>query len=49
MPVVVLAGDAEGEHPFDYRTLVDTVGEERAWGDPLGAAARCSAGCSPSP
>ena len=39
VPVVVIAGAAEGEHPVDYRTLVDAVGEERAWGDPLGAAA----------
>jgi glycerate kinase len=39
VPVVVIAGAAEGEHPVDYRTLVDAVGEERAWADPLGAAA----------
>ena len=35
--VVVLAGDREGAHPVDVRTLVETVGEDRAWADPLGA------------
>jgi glycerate kinase len=39
VPVVVIAGAAEGEHPVDYRTLVDAVGEDRAWADPLGAVA----------
>jgi glycerate 2-kinase len=37
VPVVVLAGDSVGEHSVAYRTLVATVGEERAWADPLGA------------
>ena len=37
VPVVILAGDAVGEHAVPYRTLVGSVGEERAWADPLGA------------
>jgi glycerate kinase len=37
VPVVVVAGDAIGEHGVTYRTLVGFVGEERAWADPLGA------------
>lgn len=37
VPVVILAGDAVGEHGVPYRTLVASVGEERAWADPLGA------------
>ncbi|MGH9056462.1 MAG: glycerate kinase family protein [Acidimicrobiales bacterium] len=37
VPVVVLAGDVEGDHAVAYRTLVSSVGEERAWSDPLGA------------
>jgi glycerate kinase len=36
-PVVVLAGDAVGEHGVAFRTLVASCGEERAWSDPLGA------------
>ncbi len=37
VPVVILAGDAVGDHPVPYRTLVDAVGEQRAWADPHGA------------
>jgi glycerate kinase len=37
VPVVIVAGDAVGDHTVPYRTLVDAVGEERAWADPLGA------------
>ncbi len=37
VPVEVIAGDAEGEHPLACRTLIDAVGAERAWADPLGA------------
>jgi glycerate kinase len=33
VPVVVLAGDAEGSQPVEYRTLVDYAGRERAWSD----------------
>jgi len=39
VPVVIVAGDSDGEHAVPYRTLVDAVGEERAWADPLGALA----------
>jgi len=39
VPVVIVAGDAVGEHSVPYRTLVDAVGEERAWADPLGGLA----------
>jgi glycerate kinase len=39
VPVVVLAGDAVGDHPVPFRTLVTSFGEERAWADPLGALA----------
>jgi glycerate kinase len=37
VPVVVLAGDAVGDHAVPFRTLVATFGEARAWADPLGA------------
>ncbi|HEY3809918.1 MAG TPA: glycerate kinase [Acidimicrobiales bacterium] len=37
VPVLILAGDAVGDHPVAFRTLVETFGEERAWADPLGA------------
>jgi glycerate kinase len=37
VPVVVLAGDAIGEHAVPYRTLVETFGETRAWTDTFGA------------
>ncbi len=37
VPVVILAGDAIGEHAVPYRTLVGTFGETRAWADTLGA------------
>ena len=37
VPVVVLAGDAVGDHAVPFHTLVATVGEQRAWADPLGA------------
>lgn len=44
VPVLVLAGDAEGEPPVEYRTLVGEVGEEQAWADPAGALGRVVAG-----
>ena len=34
-PVVVVAGDVDGDHPVDYRTLVAAVGEERAQMDTI--------------
>jgi glycerate kinase len=37
VPVLILAGDAVGDHPVAFRSLVETFGEERAWADPLGA------------
>lgn len=37
VPVLVVAGAAEGDHEVEYRTLMDEVGEERAWSDPAGA------------
>ncbi len=37
VPVLVVAGDVEGEHAVEYRTLVAEVGEDQAWADPLGA------------
>ena len=40
VPVVILAGDAVGEHAVPYRTLVGTFGEERAWADTFGALRR---------
>lgn len=40
VPVVVLAGDVEGDHDVAYRTLVEAVGEEAAWADPLGSLRR---------
>jgi glycerate kinase len=49
VPVVVLAGDSVGEPPVPYRTLVDAVGEERAWADPLGALAEVTAELFPAP
>jgi glycerate kinase len=36
-PVVVVVGEADGDHDVDYRSLVGAVGEDRAWADPLGA------------
>jgi glycerate kinase len=39
VPVMVLAGDAVGEHAVPYRTLVGSVGEQRALSDPFGALA----------
>jgi glycerate 2-kinase len=37
VPIIVLAGNAEGDQPVEYRTLVGEVGEERAWAEPLAA------------
>jgi glycerate kinase len=37
VPVVILAGDAVGEHAVAYRTLVGAFGEKRAWSDTFGA------------
>ncbi|MBV9661292.1 MAG: glycerate kinase [Acidimicrobiales bacterium] len=37
VPVVVLAGDVEGDPPVDYHTLVGAAGEEAAWADPIGS------------
>ena len=39
VPVVILAGDAVGEHEVAYRTLVAEVGLERAWADPRACSA----------
>jgi glycerate kinase len=44
VPVVVLAGNAEGDQPVRVRTLVATVGEERAWAEPLAAVEEAVAG-----
>jgi len=44
VPVVVIAGSAEGDHDVDVRTLVDAVGEEAAFADPLGALRSVTAG-----
>jgi glycerate kinase len=40
VPVVVLAGEAEGLHRVEVRTLVGSFGEETAWADPLGSLKR---------
>jgi glycerate kinase len=37
VPVVVLAGDVEGEHDVECRTLIGELGEDRAWDDPIGS------------
>lgn len=37
VPVVVIVGDAEGEPPVEYHTLIGAVGEDEAWADPRGA------------
>ena len=37
VPVVVIAGEVEGEPPVEHRTLVAAVGEQLAWSDPLGS------------
>ena len=37
VPVVVIAGEAEGAPDVEHRTLIGAVGEERAWADPDGA------------
>jgi glycerate kinase len=42
VPVVVLAGDVEGEPGVEYRSLVAMVGEERAMSDPLDALHRAT-------
>jgi glycerate 2-kinase len=47
VPVVVLAGNAVGDQPVRFRTLVATVGEERAWSDPLAAIEEVVAGILP--
>jgi glycerate kinase len=36
VPVVVIAGDVEGDQPVEVRTLVDYADAERAWSDTLG-------------
>lgn len=36
VPVVVLAGDAEGQPPVAHHTLVARYGQDQAWADPLG-------------
>jgi glycerate kinase len=44
VPVAVIAGDADGvADQTDYRTLVDTFGEDESWGDPLGCVRRLTA------
>ena len=40
VPVMVLAGDVDGNHDVRFRTLVEAVGEELALGDPLGSLRR---------
>ncbi len=40
VPVVAIAGDVEGDHDVDYRTLVAAEGENAAWSDPLGVLRR---------
>lgn len=40
VPVMVLAGDVEGDHDVRYRTLVEAVGEEAALADPVGSLRR---------
>jgi glycerate 2-kinase len=37
VPAVVLAGNADGDQPVEFRTLVATVGEKGAWAEPLAA------------
>jgi glycerate kinase len=44
VPVVVLAGNAEGDQPVQVRTLVATVGDQRAWAEPLAAVEEVVAG-----
>jgi glycerate 2-kinase len=44
VPVVVLAGNAEGDQPVQVRTLVAAVGEERAWAEPLAVVEEVVAG-----
>lgn len=36
-PVLVVAGEVEGDHDVELATLIATVGEERAWGEPAAA------------
>lgn len=43
VPVLVIAGDVDGRHDIEYRTLVATVGEDAAWADTPGALARVTA------
>lgn len=40
VPVMVLAGDVEGDHDVYYRTLVQAVGEEAALADPVASLRR---------
>jgi glycerate kinase len=44
VPVAVVAGDADPGLPVEHRTLVGSVGPERAWSDPLGALTEVTAG-----
>jgi glycerate kinase len=37
VPALVVVGDAEGEHPVPYVSLVERFGVERAMADPLGS------------
>jgi glycerate kinase len=37
VPVVAIAGEAEGQPPIEHRTLVASVGYDQAWADPLGS------------
>jgi glycerate kinase len=43
VPVVVIAGDVDGDHDVEMRTLVGFAGEEEAWRDPLGVIKRITA------
>lgn len=40
VPVMVLAGDVEGDYDVRYRTLVEAVGEEAALADPIASLRR---------
>ena len=43
VPVLVVAGDVEGDHDVEHRALVAEVGEDEAWTDPSGALGRVAA------
>ena len=43
VPVLVVAGDVDGDHDVEHRTLVSAVGEDQAWSDPAGALRKVTA------